>query len=153
MLRGRFGDTTTRPYIEGRVSIPSLKKWADVFFCFDTGADGILLMPVDTLRMGIDFKDPSHIRKPLYGIGSGATGILLKAILAFLDDSGDIFTYDVPVFAADPCDAIKDAPSLLGRTIIHRWRVNYDGGAKVLEATILSSDYKIPRTPKPGSPT
>lgn len=144
MLRGRFGNTSARPYMEGRVSLPDIGKWADVSFCFDTGADGVLLMPVDSLRMGIDFSDTTLHRQSISGVGSGATAVLLRAIIAFRDDSGDVYTYEVPVFAADPCEAIMDAPSLLGRNIIHRWRVNYVGSQQLLEAEVLTSDYKIP---------
>ena len=150
MLHGRFGGTSARPYIEGRISIPALKIWTDVSFCFDTGADGVLLMPVDSLKMGINFSDPSHIRKPISGVGSGATAIFLRAIIAFRDDSGDIFTYDVPICAADPCDAIKDAPSLLGRSVINRWRITYIGCQSVLDAEVISSDYKIPASKPPA---
>src|ERR1700743_1429332 len=144
MLRGRFGNTTARPYMEARVALPSLNARPDVSFCFDTGADGILLMPVDSSRLGIDFSDPSHIRWPLYGIGSGASGIVLQAFVSFRDESGDLFIYNVPVFAADPCEAIEDAPSLLGRAIIHRWRVHYAGGLGLLEAEVLSADFMAP---------
>jgi hypothetical protein len=148
MLRGRFGNTSSRPYVEGRIGLPSLNKWIDVSFCFDTGADATLLMPVDSTRLGIDFSDPSHTRKPLYGIGKGVSGIILESAISFRDeDTGELFIYHMPVFAADPCDEIRDAPSLLGRNIIHHWRVLYIGGQNVLEAEMLTAHIKIPLKP------
>lgn len=63
MLRGRFGDTSGRPYIEGHVFLPRLEKRGNVSFLFDTGAD-TSLMPVDGLRVGIDYAElelPSEI--------------------------------------------------------------------------------------------
>ena len=39
MLKGRFGDTSGRPYIEGHILLPRLKKRGNVSFVFDTGAD------------------------------------------------------------------------------------------------------------------
>ena len=47
MIRGRFGDTTGRPYIEGRLIVPRLNLRSDVSFIVDTGADNSLLMPLD----------------------------------------------------------------------------------------------------------
>ena len=55
MLRGRFGDTSGRPYMEGHVLLPRLGLSGNVSFIFDTGADTSLLMPLDAQRMGIDY--------------------------------------------------------------------------------------------------
>ena len=55
MLRGRFGDTSGRPYMEGHVLLPRLGWSGNVSFIFDTGADTTLLMPLDAQRMGIDY--------------------------------------------------------------------------------------------------
>ena len=55
MLRGRFGETSDRPYMEGHVLLPRLGKSGNVSFIFDPGADTSLLMPLDGQRMGIDY--------------------------------------------------------------------------------------------------
>ncbi len=55
MLRGRFGDTTGRPYIEGRLILPTQGLNSDLSFLVDTGADSSMLMPADALRMGRDY--------------------------------------------------------------------------------------------------
>lgn len=39
MLRGRFGDTSGRPYLEGRLFLPRLKLQGDISFIVDTGAE------------------------------------------------------------------------------------------------------------------
>jgi hypothetical protein len=36
MIEGRFGDTSGRPYIEGRLSLPRLGVVGDISFIFDT---------------------------------------------------------------------------------------------------------------------
>lgn len=43
MLRGRFGDTTGAPYIEGRLILTRLNLTADISFLVDTGADYTVL--------------------------------------------------------------------------------------------------------------
>ena len=55
MLRGRFGDTTGRPYLEGRLLIPRLGIDANISFLVDTGADTSLLSPSDAFEMGVDY--------------------------------------------------------------------------------------------------
>jgi hypothetical protein len=46
-IAGRFGDTTGRPYLEGRLVLPRLGKRGDFSFLVDTGADYTYLMPGD----------------------------------------------------------------------------------------------------------
>ena len=55
MLRGRFGDTSGRPFMEGHVLLPRLGLRGNVSSIFDTGADTSLLMPLDAQRMGMDY--------------------------------------------------------------------------------------------------
>ena len=64
MLRGRFGDSTGRPYIEGRLIIPRLNIKSDMSFLVDTGADRSLLMPGDGRRLAIDY---SKLGQPTVG--------------------------------------------------------------------------------------
>ena len=39
MLRGRFGDTSMRPYLEGRIFLPTIGIDGEASFLVDTGAD------------------------------------------------------------------------------------------------------------------
>jgi hypothetical protein len=54
MIQGRFGNTSGRPYVEGRLVIPRLKVRGDISFIFDTGADQTVLMPMDGTRLLLD---------------------------------------------------------------------------------------------------
>jgi translation initiation factor 2B subunit (eIF-2B alpha/beta/delta family) len=55
MLIGRFGDTTGRPYLEGRLVFPRLNLQHNVSFLVDTGADRTVIMPADAVTLGIDY--------------------------------------------------------------------------------------------------
>lgn len=55
MLKGRFGDTTGAPYIEGRLLIPRLKIDGYVSFLVDTGSDSTVLMQTDGARLGLNY--------------------------------------------------------------------------------------------------
>lgn len=68
MLRGRFGDTSGRPYLEGRLILPRLGIRSDISWCVDTGADRSLLLPADGTRMGIDYSKLTG-EIPSVGIG------------------------------------------------------------------------------------
>ena len=57
MLRGRFGDTSGRPYMSAHVFVPRLDVASNISFLFDTGVDATVLMPADAERVGIDYDD------------------------------------------------------------------------------------------------
>ena len=72
MLRGRFGDTTGRPYLEGRLVIPRLSLESDISFLVDTGADRTVLLTADGQRMGIDYSDLTEDIGPSVGLGGAS---------------------------------------------------------------------------------
>src|ERR1700752_3800106 len=84
MLEGRFGNTSGSPYLEARISFPRLGLWGMVSFLVGTGADGTVIMPVDSKRIGIDFR---RLRNPTTseGIGGTARGFKEMAVLSFSD--------------------------------------------------------------------
>lgn len=84
MLRGRFGNTTTAPYLEAYVSVPRLGHKGYVSFLVDTGADGTVLMPADTKKLGIN---SGSLRNPTasQGVGGVARGYSEQIILGFSD--------------------------------------------------------------------
>ena len=55
MLRGRFGESSGRPYVSARVFIPRLALAGNVSFIFDTGADSSVLMPADAATLAVDY--------------------------------------------------------------------------------------------------
>ena len=70
MLRGRIGNTTSRPFIEGQLSIQSIGIESEkVSFLADTGADVGLLAPVDSTRLGVDYTRCTPNPEPVAGVG------------------------------------------------------------------------------------
>ena len=138
MLRGRFGDTSGRPYIEGHVLLPRLGWSGNVSFIFDTGADTTLLMPLDAQRMGIDYGMLEN-EVPTLGIGGESTNFSESAYLAFVGDDA-LYGYEIELHVCKPAEELMTVPSLLGRDIIDRWRVTYDKSALELLAEVISSD-------------
>ena len=57
MLQGRFGDTSGRPYLEGRFYIPRLGVQGNISFLVDTGADSTTLLPADANKLNIDHSE------------------------------------------------------------------------------------------------
>lgn len=133
MLTGRWGDTTGRPYIEGRL----LRGY--ISFCIDTGADRTILMPSDSVRMKLDF---DLLSRPTRAVGLGGQALLFdeRARLAFSEPPNRIYVYDLDVKIAADDDQIGDVPSLLGRDILNRWRVDYNPVQNSLRMRVLSAD-------------
>jgi hypothetical protein len=96
MIRGRFGDTSGAPYVEAHVSFPRLNVRGLVSFLIDTGADGTVFMPADSVKMGIDF---ANLHDPTIseGIGGESEGFNERAVLTF-SDKRFIYSYVLKSF-------------------------------------------------------
>ena len=143
MIEGRFGDTTGRPYIEGRLAIPRLDIFGDVSFIVDTGADKTVLMPLDCNRLKLDY---STLITPTQTVGIGGLSMDFcePAILAFVDDGLGLCVYEEIINIATPHQDIDHIPSLLGRDIIDNWRLSYDKSNSHLSAEPFNADVIVP---------
>ena len=143
MLYGRFGDTSGRPYMEGRLLLPRLRLRADVSFVVDTGADRSVLMPLDAQRIGVDFSRLSGEVESV-GIGGLVRNYTEQAVLVFNEPSRRLVGYFINLEITSPGPDIEDVPSLLGRDVLDRWRMNYDPGNSRLTFTVRSMDFSVP---------
>lgn len=143
MLNGRYGETSGRPYVEGRLAIPRLGIRTNISFCIDTGADRTILMPVDSMRLKIDF---GLLGNRVEGVGLGGAAYIFEesAILAFVDAPRAVHVYQFGLKIAADNPKIRGLPSLLGRDILNRWRMNYHPANNVLELDLLSADATLP---------
>ena len=140
MLKGRFGDTTRRPYIEGRVIIPRLQCRANISFIVDTGADQTLLMPIDGIRIGIDYRQLTG-EKETVGIGGITNNFTERGILVFAEPKRRLHFYAIELAIAPPAPDIMDIPSLLGRDILNNWQMVYNAQNSRLTFKVLSADH------------
>ena len=151
MLHGRFGDTTGRPYIEGRVVIPRLGIRGVISFLVDTGADMTVLMPLDGERLDIDY---SLLINPVgtVGVGGLGTDYLEPAMVVFTDPGVSLHAYNIELHISAPSPDIANIPSLLGRNILDNREITYNKLANMLVADVLASDIAIPLgTPPPST--
>jgi hypothetical protein len=143
MLRGRFGDTTTTPFIEASVHLPRFGLWGYVSFLADTGASSTVLMPLDSKKLGINFNkliNPKISRT----VGGPAKGYMEESILGFLDkDKGRIYAYNTELQIFAPTRDNATLPSLLGRDILNRWRVLIDFPRKSVECLPITWDMNL----------
>lgn len=89
MILGRFGDTTGRPYVNGRLLLPRLNLAANLSFLVDTGADASTLMPADGLTIGIDYQtliNPTDVG----GIGGSASCFQEDVVIAFFESNKNL---------------------------------------------------------------
>src|SRR5690349_4993954 len=112
MLSGRFGDTSGRPYIEGRLSLPRLGLSANVSFVIDTGADCTVLTPLDATRINLDYKSLTT-EVDSVGIGGICRDFQESAIVAFSNGVA-VYIYEIDLRIATPSADIMRIPSLLG---------------------------------------
>ena len=146
MLTGRFGDTTGRPYIEGRLILPRLKIRGDISFCVDTGADRSLLHPGDGERIGIDYTKLSGATESV-GVGGICRNFVEPALLVFSEPKRFLYVYMIPLAISPASPDIMDLPSLLGRDILDQWRMIYDPAKKRLTFHVVSADVTVPIPP------
>lgn len=141
MLRGRFGDTTGRPYIEGRLLLPRLGLSADVSFLVDTGADATVLMPADVGQMGLDVGQLTN-RSESVGVGGRSRQFVEPAAVMFLEDGRQLHAYFIDLRIAEGAELLR-LPSLLGRDVLDRWRMVYDPQRAELTFRVRSADQRL----------
>jgi predicted aspartyl protease len=143
MITGRYGNTSGRPFIEGRLIIPSQNISTNISFLVDTGADTTVLMPMDGTKIGLDYSKLT-VTAPSVGVGGFCKNFIEDAIAVFLDEPGQICVYIFKLMIVPPSPDIMDVPALLGRNIIDRWRINYDPTNGILQAEVRSADAQAP---------
>ena len=144
MLRGRFGDTSKRPYLEGRLLIPRLRVWSDISFLVDTGADKTTLLPADSLKMGLDYNTLTKSSDPAIGIGGISHNYTERSIVLFNEPGKALHAYEIELEIVESNDELMGIPSLLGRDVLNRWQMNYSPTTDELTFQVLSSDRTIP---------
>jgi len=142
-LKGRFGNTSGRPYIEGRLHLPRLGITSDVSFCVDTGADTTVLLPSDGERMGVDYRN-LETEVESVGVGGISLDFQEKAAVIFAEPNRALYVYLIDLLISSPTPDIMALPSLLGRDILNRWRMTYNPSRAALSFQVLDADYTIP---------
>ena len=141
MIPGRFGNTTGRPYVNGRLLLSRLNLSANLSFLVDTGADVSTLMPADGLTIGIDYQtliNPTNVG----GIGGDASCFRETAVLVFDEPNRNLIRfYSITMTILQPQQALMRMPSILGRDILDRWRMSYDPSKSDLKFTVRSADH------------
>ena len=143
MITGRFGDTSGRPFIEGRLYLPRLGIAGDISFLLDTGADASVLMPADSRRLKVPFHELNG-DNPCGGIGGTVHCYVERAFLVFSDPGKALYAYelDMDIMPDDP--QMEDVTSLLGRDVIDRWQITYDPERSKLTIIPRSADMTLP---------
>lgn len=124
MLEGRFGGASGAPYIQAHISFPRLSLRGVLWLLVDTGADVTVLMPRDSLRLGVDFRLLSNLTAS-QGIGGIVRGYHETAAISFYDRRY-MYSYVLNMELAEPLAHNTRLPSLLGRDILGQWRVIVD---------------------------
>lgn len=138
MLRGRFGDTSGGPYLEGRLILPQLNVQGDISFLVDTGADSTVIMPLDAIKLGVDYSKLSG-SKTSVGVGGIAQMFTESAAVIFLEGSRTLHMYFIEVSIASYTPEIADLPSPLGRDVLDNWRIHYNPASGTLTCKVNSA--------------
>jgi len=143
MLRGRFDDTSGRPYIEGRLILPNLNICGDISFLVDTGSDVTRLHPIDGIRLHIDYDQLSGDAESV-GTSGVSHDFIEPAVVVFSEPKRFLYVYNITLRIAPYDIEILDLPSLLGRNILDRWRMTYNPPKKSLLFKVVSADVTVP---------
>ena len=69
---------------------------------------------------------------------------LEQAVVVFNKGKKTLFGYEIELAIIAPDDALMDVPSLLGRDILDRWRMDYHPSTGDLLFHVESYDYMAP---------
>jgi len=143
MLRGRFGDTSGRPYIEGRLILPNLNIRGDISFLVDTGSDVSRLHPNDGIRLKIDYGQLSGDAESI-GTSGVSHDFIESAVVVFSEPKLFLYVYNIALRIAPIDPEIIDLPSILGRDILDQWRMTYNPQKRRLAFKVILADITIP---------
>jgi len=138
-LRGRYGDTTGRPYIEAVVIVERFGIRAHLSCCIDTGADQTLLLPMDSVRLGVDYSS-LKVGDDSAGSGGRCKTYSEPATLVFCEAGRTFYYYDIDLEIAAPRRDMGDFPSLLGRDVLDRWRRVVNPSRTQVYAKVITAD-------------
>ncbi len=143
MLRGRFGDTSGRPYIEGRLILSNLNIRGDISFLIDTGADVSRLHPMDGIRLKVDYGQLSGDVETV-GINGTSHDFTEPAVVVFSEPKRFLYAYNITLRIAPIGPEIMDLPSILGRDILDKWRMTYNPQKRRLAFKVILADITVP---------
>ena len=106
----------------------------------DTGASASCLHPADAIRAGIPFDELGN-RVGYLGIRGSSAHFRESANLLIEDGLllADLSARSTDSRSQRPSN--RDLPSLLGRDVLNRWRMDYDPADGRLECTVRSADH------------
>ena len=151
MLRGKFDDTTGRPFIEGQLWIPSVGIVdEEISLLTDTGADSSILSPVDSAKMHLDHALCTPNDEPVGGVGGRVKGTYRDtAVLAFSDEDGQTtYGYVIDLLILPKTKDTERLVSVVGRDILDQWRMDYWPIANSLTFQVERADYVVAYDPR-----
>ena len=138
MIVGRF-DGRERPRIRGVIYIPRFAIRGRVWFLLDTGSDVTTVGASDVTYLHIP-RERLSVPTGISGVGGSGYFSTEKAYVAFEDepDNTQFNVYEIDLYITR--SETGSLPSLLGRNIINRWRIDYDPLDGKLECEVRSDD-------------
>ena len=138
MIAGWF-DGRGRPTIRARLIIRRLGVSGRVDFLVDTSATVTSLHPDDGRRIGCPF-DELRNRRNMAGVGGSNQYFQEPAVIVLYGRYGAhtlnielLVSKPQPPSASDPRPVVNRPPSLLGRDVLNRLRMDYDFPAQRLQ--------------------
>ena len=101
------------------------------------------MMPTDGNKMNVDY---SALENPSQTVGVGGVAPVYSesAFLVFSEPSEALYAYELRLSIIPTYAGMEGVPSLLGRDILHRWRMDYYPSRGELFFDVESYDYMVP---------
>ena len=133
MITGTFGEHG-RPYVQGILSLPRFGVAQAVDFLLDTGADRTTLNPTDGGRLEVPFEKLKG-GQTVQGI-VGITQLFTEQAVLVFGDEHRFYILQTDIFIGTPSKYANQLPSLLGRDVLDRARMEYDPRHGRLELSV-----------------
>jgi len=143
IVTGEFDSIYRRPYVQGLLFIPRLRKNRRIDFLVDTGSDSTILNPSDGVMMDIDYGKLRY-NSDIYGVGQNIKASSQRALVTFATDEGKLVVYSIDLVITPNIPDIQILPSQLGTDVLHRWQMYWNSHEDRLDFKVLSVDTILP---------
>ena len=137
-------DAAGSPILPGYIRLPRLQLFGCVRFLVDTGSPATMISPSDAKNLGINHRDlQGRPCGEISGFGGKCNAFLEEGVLYFKGTDEKNVKICVSIEILEPYEASEQLPSIIGRDVLHSWKMIYEPLNEATPLAFHCNDQKL----------